>query len=250
MCKNQEILIQDNDIISIMKYFDLALSNEELFVFEERMHQDIEFCKKVRLYEKSNAVVVQKTQTQKEYNRLEEWNFLVINYQRQKSKEIRWKWIGGIAAMFVLLIFSWKVSKMSTLEKLALDKAWSKKIGLDYTMIRGNRNDHLDMIIYTAYKEYENKQYELAIDAIDSFDSSMRYYEDALLIKGLAYYRLGQPNKALRIMELLSGYTTQKKAKVALWYRGLIYLDQGKIKKAKEFLELSNTFDSEIRLKK
>ncbi|WP_158250463.1 tol-pal system YbgF family protein [Aquimarina sp. I32.4] len=250
MCKNQEVLIEDKDIIFIIKYFELALSKEELFVFEERMHQDLEFYKKVKLYEKSNAVVVQKIQTQKEYNRIKEWNFLVMSYQQKKSKEIQWKWIGGMAAMFVLLFFSWKISNMSALKELALEEAWNKKIGLDYTMIRGDKDDDLDMVIYTAYIEYENKQYELAIDAIDSFDSSMRYYEDALLIKGLAYYRLGQPNKALRIMELLSGYPTQKKAKVALWYQGLIYLNQGNIQKAKEFLELSNTFDSEIRLKK
>ncbi|WP_108867210.1 tetratricopeptide repeat protein [Aquimarina aquimarini] len=240
---------EEKDIELIARYFDLALSGSELSVFEKRMSEDSQFLNKVELYGESNAFINKKYQTEEEISRAKKWDDLMYSDQKTKGKVIPWRWIGGIAAVFAVLFFGWQYTISEPDYEYASKEAWNKKIGLDYTQMRGESDDSLKTNIHKAYYKYTKQEYQEAIDILDHFDSSVLYYEDALLLQGLSYYKSRDTIKALKKLKTLSDYPTQKKAKVARWYMGLIYLDKKNIKKAKQFLKLPTNKDSVIRLK-
>ncbi|WP_103866065.1 tol-pal system YbgF family protein [Aquimarina sp. I32.4] len=242
---------EEKDIELIARYFDLALSESELSVFEKRMNEDSQFLTKIELYGEGNAFINKEYQTEEETSRTRKWNDLMFSDYKTKGKVIPWRWIGGIAAVFAVLFFGWQYT--STVSEpdheYASKEAWNKQIGLDYSQMRGESGNSLKTNIHIAYYKYTKQEYEEVIDMLGHFDSSVLYYEDALLLQGLSYYKSRDTIKALKKLKILSDYPTQKKAKVARWYMGLIYLDKKNIKKAKQFLKLPTSKDSEIRLK-
>ncbi|MEW7280329.1 tetratricopeptide repeat protein [Aquimarina sp. 2201CG1-2-11] len=241
---------QEKDITFIIRYFDFDLSEDELLVFEKRIEDDPEFAKKVTLYKDSIDIVEEAYQTNADKARIEQWKTQLNANQKAKSNKLSWKWIGGIAATIALLFFGWQLNTKSQQNiEVALTEAWHKKVGLDYKSLRNTKHDSLKSILLTAVDSYENEQYQYAINTLARFNTTIPYYEDALLIKGLSYYKKGAIEKALQTLDTLTQHHTQRKAKVARWYQGLIYLEMGKKQKAKEFLQLPNRHNPAIQLK-
>ncbi len=241
----------DKDIEYIEKFFNLELSEDELSVFETRLENEPEFAQKLKNYRLSVDLVEEKYTSDLEKVREEKWRAIVNEEKDPKIIKLNWKWIVGVAASFLLLFFGWQYTentKQVDLAKIAQD-SWDKKIGLDYRMMRTTNRDSLQQVIVNAYDAYEDKKFKDAITILEPFISTTIYYEDALLIKGLSHYRLGNVEQSLKTLETLSSFPSGKKSKEALWYQGLIYLDLGDKKAAQEFLVLPNTKDQNIKLK-
>ncbi len=242
----------DKDIEFIERFFNLELSEEELQVFEERIDTEPDFAAKLDTYKESIDLVEEKHATQNEKLRSNRWKQILIEKEKEtKVININWKWIGGIAASLVLAFFGWQYTNHNQHQDLdvLIADSWSKNIGLDYRMMRSANQDSLQKIILTAFDAYEAKNYEEAIAVLEQFDSKTLYYEDALLIKALSLHKEGNTTNALETLKALSQFPTKKKAKVAEWYLGLIYLDLEDIEEAKKYLELPNNKNSEIKLK-
>ncbi len=241
----------DKDIEYIEKFFNLELSEDELSVFEARLENEPEFAQKLKNYRFSVDLVEEKYTSDLEKVREEKWRTIVNEKKDPKIITLNWKWIVGVAASFLLLFFGWQYTentKQVDLAKITQD-SWDKKIGLDYRMMRTTNRDSLQQVIVNAYDAYEDKKFKEAITILEPFIPTTIYYEDALLIMGLSQYRLGNVEQSLKTLETLSSFPSGKKAKEALWYRGLIYLDLGDKKAAQEFLLLPNTKDQNIKLK-
>jgi len=242
----------DKDIEYIERFFNLELSEEELRVFENRIETEPELAAKLDTYKESIDLVEKKHATDLEKIRLDQWKKTLLNKEKEtKTIPISWKWVGGIAASLVLVFFGWQYANHNqeqNLDTLVAD-SWNKNIGLDYLKMRTTNRDSLQGLILKAFDAYEAKNYKKAMFILEPFDSKTLYYEDALLIKGLSLYKTGNTTSALQSLKTLSEFPTKKKAKVALWYQGLIYLDLGDKKAAKKYLELPNNKNSEIKLK-
>ncbi len=241
---------KEKDLTIILRYFDLDLSDEELLFFEKRMEEDEEFAQMVRIYRESEKTVNQAYQNSDDNARIQQWRAQIEANQKPKIKNTPWLWVGGIAAAIALLFFGLQINNTSKQDfKLAVKEAWNKNIGLDYKSMRNVEKDSLKSIILTAVDSYENGKYRIAIDALQHFNNTMYYYEDALLLKGLSYYKNGKLKKAILTLDTLANYPTQRKAKTAKWYQGLIYLELDQLDKAKEFITISNNGNSVIQLK-
>ncbi len=241
----------DKDIIYIERYFNLELSDEELVEFEERIESDPGFANKLDIYQESINLVEKKYTSNSEKIRLEKWRAITNEGKGSKTITLHWKWIAGIAASVVMAFFGWQYTSNTKQQSLATitQASWDKKIGLDYRMMRTTNRDSLQQVIINAFDAYEEEKFKDAIAILEPFVYTTLYYEDALLITGLSQYRAGNTADALKTLETLSKYPSGKKAKVALWYQGLIYLDLGDKKAAKKFLLLPNNQNVEIRLK-
>ena len=246
---------KNNDLIT--RFFDLALSEKELLLFEEKTTNDPEFRKKVATYKEANTLVNKKYPTEGASARTQKWEKLlnakkIAQQTAEPSKKIPWKWIGSIAAGFVLLFSIWQLS--TTFQQPNMDDllaaSWDKKVGLmKYRTSRGTAVDSLKKQIYIAYNAYQNSQYQKAIDMLQRFETTNLNYDDAILLQALSYYKKGAIQKALELLDILSQSTNKKMASTAHWYLGLIHLEQGNTKKAKQFLEVPVRKNQELQLK-
>lgn len=243
--------IKDKDILSIERFFNLELSEEELLAFEIRIAKEPGFAKKLDLYKESMDLVEKKYNVDIEKTRLEKWRKIIAKENTPKATLIHWRWVVGIAASIVLIFFGWYYANHTQQQNLAaiIQDSWDKKIGLDYRMMRTTNRDSLQTIILNGFDAYEAKKYREAITIFKSFTPITPYYEDAMLITGLSQYRLGKVDEGLKSLEILSNHPTGKKTKVALWYQGLIYLDTGDTEAAQKFLWLPDNKEATIRLK-
>ncbi len=241
----------DKDIEYIEKFLNLELSDTELSEFEARLENEPAFAQKLNNYKLSVDLVEQKYTSDSENARVEQWRTIIKEEKDSKVITFSWKWIAGIAASVLVLFFGWRYTNNMNSQDLAeiTRESWDKKNGLDYRMMRTTDRDSLQQIILSAFDAYEQEKYKDAIAILEPFVSTTLYYEDALLIRGLSQYRIGNSTNALKTLETLSEFPTGKKAKVALWYQGLIYLDLGDKKAAKKFLLLPSDQNTEIKLK-
>lgn len=243
---------QEKDIDLITRFFDLALSDQELIDFEIRLAKDDAFKQEVQAYREADFLVNETYQTSTEQVRTQKWkNLLDTDKNIKPLKNIPWKWIYSIAAGFIL-VFSirqlnttYQKPNMSQL----IGDSWNKKIGLDFSVNRGAKKDSLKQKISLAYDAYNDKNYQTTINVLNDYKTSMTYYEDVLLLKGLSNYKKGNVDIALKMLDTLANYPTGKNSKVAQWYQGLIFLEQGNVQAAKEFLQLPENNTQEIKLK-
>ncbi len=241
----------DKDIMYIERFFNLELSDDELVEFEAKLENESEFAQKFDNYKLSMDLVGKEYTPNSEKARIEKWRATINEEKSTKVITPRWKWIATIAASFLLLFFGWQYSKNVQHQDLAsiIQDSWDKKIGLDYRMMRTVDRDSLQQVVLSAFDAYEGEEYGKAISILEPFTPKTLYYEDALLIKGLSLYRAGRVQDGLKTLEILSKFPSRKKAKVALWYQGLIYLDLDDKEAAKKFLKLPDEETSEIFLK-
>ncbi|WP_299433029.1 hypothetical protein [uncultured Aquimarina sp.] len=243
---------RDNeDILLITRYFDLDLSEEEMIEFDKRMAQEPSFGHKVKKYYDSMNLINQAYKNQEQEQRANKWKHLISDKQASSGSYPTLKWIGGIAAILVVLISSWYYVNQSTntnLDKLT-DYAWNKKVGFDNYLVRNNNVEPSKKTILNAYKSFEKKEYDLAINTLQKYNPSQLYYEDALLIRALSIYKTGHTTIALQTLDSLVNLPSKRLSKEALWYKGLIYLDIKDLESAKKYLEIPNDTTSEIRLK-
>lgn len=243
---------QEKDTIFITRFFDLDLSDSELATFEKRMSKDIAFRQKVNAYEEASTLIYTKYPNKKKLARSDHWKKLSNKHIGPRdSKKNPWRWIGGIAAGLVLLFSIWQLNTIvqpPDMDQLIAD-SWNKKVGLDFNTIRSTTKDSLKKELLSALTAYENKNYNTAINMLQGFDKKTLYYEDALLLKGLSYYKNGDTKIALQTLDTLSQHSTGKKTKVALWYKGLINLEEGNTEVAKQFLDIPDDNSQKIKLK-
>ncbi|MCK8524362.1 hypothetical protein M0D21_22480 [Aquimarina sp. D1M17] len=242
---------ENKDLKLIEAYFELSLSDEELIAFEERIESDPEFARKLYIYEESLELVEKRHPSVLENPEINEWKKILDDQKGSQTKVVPiWKWIGGTAAAIAVIFFVWQNDKLNTPDMtIALQEAWNKEIGLDYRMMRAANKDSLQIIILQAFDSYQAENYEKTITISQSFNPESLYYEDALLLKGLSLYKKGDVSQSLEVLEFVSELPSRKKAKVALWYQGLIYLEIGDLKNAQKLLVLPGTKDQTIKLK-
>ncbi len=243
---------QEKDKIYITRFFDLDLSRDELITFERRITEDLEFKQKVDAYEEAESFINKKYLTNEELVRSNKWKNLSNKHMgSENSKNISWKWIGSIAAGFILLFSIWQINtslQEPDMNQLIAD-SWNKKVGLDFNAIRGTTKDSLKQQILNAFNAYEKKEYQSTIGLLRNYKTAALYYEDVLLLRGLSYYKKGKIDIALKTLDTLSLYPTGKKSKVARWYQGLMYLEQGDTASAKHLLILPSNANHTIKLK-
>ncbi len=241
------------DVELIDKYFEFQLSEEELVAFEKRILVDSEFEQKVLTYYESEVTTNVLFENHEQQQRAQKWKELLDKEHTPKSKVIslKWQWISGIAASILIIFGIWQFNtKTEPLDlTIALESAWNKKVGLDYNTLRSSVKDSLKNQIVNAYRNYENKKYDSTLVILNHFKKTSPYYEDALLLRGLSLYENGFIEVSLKTLDTLVNYPTQKKAKVALWYQGLIYLKEGNLIAAKKILALPEHKNNDIKLK-
>jgi len=243
---------REEDIKLITRFFNLDLSEEEFVTFEKRMLQDLAFQSKVNTYKMATSIVADEFKDKKEQPRINKWkNLLDEQETRKSSKNISWKWIGGIAAAVAIVLSIWKGSDMFQQPKMdqLIATSWDKNVGLGYYTNRSDAQNPSQEKIVNAYLAYKDKKYKTAIDLLQYFKDDEQYFEDAVLIKALAIHKIGDSKKALDLLNTLTKNTTSNIAKTANWYKGLIHLDLGDHAAAKKFLELPNDANSQIKLK-
>ncbi|WP_298541916.1 hypothetical protein [uncultured Aquimarina sp.] len=242
---------ESKDILLIVRYFDLDLSEEEMVEFDKRIAQEPAFRHKVKKYSKSKNLVNQSFKNKKQERRINKWKELISDKQSPSKSYQTLKWIKGIAAILIVLISTWYYIHQTTyvnLEKLT-DYAWEKKVGFDNYLVRNNNTETSKKIILEAYKSFEKEEYDLTISMLKKYNSSLLYYEDALLIRALSNHKTGRTTIALQTLDSLINLPSKRLHKEALWYKGLIYLDIKDLETAKKYLEIPNDKNSEIQLK-
>ncbi|MBQ4818910.1 hypothetical protein [Aquimarina sp. MMG016] len=242
--------IQDKDILLITRYFDLELSEKEMKAFDQRFQEDMEFANKVNRYQKSVNLVDNTYPNSNQEQRDEKWKQL-ISEDSVSTNTTTWKWIAGIAATVLILISSWYFIfplQENNLNELA-QQAWGKKAGFSDYQIRNTSESNPKQVVISAFKSYEQKDYSSTIEALENYNPSLLYYEDALLIRALAIHKMSNSKKALQLLDSLENYPTRKLSKEARWYKGLIYLDLNDLESAKKYLEIPNNNKSAIQLK-
>ncbi|WP_299221170.1 hypothetical protein [uncultured Aquimarina sp.] len=240
-----------NDILLIARYFDLDLSEKEMIEFDKRMTQEPSFKHKAKKYYNSKNLVNQSFKNKEQEQRTIKWKELISDKQIPSKSYQTFKWIGGIAAILVVLISSWYYVHQTThvnLEELT-DYAWKKKVGFDNYLVRNNNIEPSKKIILEAYKSFEKKEYNLTINVLKKYNTSQLYYEDALLIRALSNHKTGHTTIALQTLDSLVNLPSKRLYKEALWYKGLIYLDIKDLESAKKYLDIPDDKNSEIRLK-
>jgi len=240
---------ENKDLAIIERYFDLDLSDNELLSFEDRLSADPSFSQKVQLFQESIALVKNKYSDKEEIRRVNKWRSALEKTTHEADDS--WKYWGIAASLFMALIIGLVVytnQKTIDYEKLA-QNGWDKKIGLDYNSLRTGSDDSLKINVLTAYHAYSNQKYDAALKALQSYKSKDLYYEDALFIKSLTLYEMGQIKQSIQGLTELSKYPTGKNSKVALWYKGLIYLSTKQLDSAKSYLKIPADDSSELKLK-
>lgn len=236
----------------IEKHFNLELSDSELKIVEEKLLMDSNFAKLYEQYKESRELVnntFPSDASTKSYNDLE--NLIAKGDETEKSRFASWKNIFYVAAACIsilivgfLVIDSYSKPNIEVLSK----NAWNKNIGLDYYTIRSSGSDSIKMTFLSAYESYKQRDYKQAISVLKSLNSNDLYYEDALLITGLSHHHLGNNTTAINKLQALRKFPTGKKANVARWYLGLIYLDENDLKEAGKYLIIPEKKYSEIKL--
>ncbi|MDY8136934.1 tetratricopeptide repeat protein [Aquimarina sp. 2201CG5-10] len=242
--------IKDKDILLITRYFDLDLSEKEMKEFDQKLQHDSIFASKVNKYQNSIDLVNKSYRNTDQEARNKKWKELITETQTSNNT-VYWKWIAGIAATIVLLVSFWYFQP--SLQKNDLDEltkqAWNKKVGFSDYSVRNNTDINPKQIVTNAFKAYEKKDYQSALEILEKYVPPQSYYEDALLIRALSIYKMGKPKEAIQLLNSLVNYPTGRLSKEAQWYKGLIYLDLNDIESAKKHLELPNNNNSEIQLK-
>jgi len=243
---------EEKDIQLIEKYLHFEMNEEELAFFDNKVASDPEFAELVLLYKESDLMVSRAHEGPSDKNRIKEWKTLFDKDTTPKSKTISWRWIGGIAAGILLLFGVWEINDYLSKPDFSelLMASWNQNIGLDYDNMRGNTKDPNKIIIRKAFDHYKDHQYILALKTLQPFTYNTEFYEDALFLKGLSHYELGNTENAMLTLDSLSKYHSGKKAKVARWYMGLIYLEQGNTKAAEQYLIIPKKNGISIKPKK
>ncbi|KAA1247535.1 tol-pal system YbgF family protein [Aquimarina sp. RZ0] len=242
---------EEKDIALINKYLDFQLSEKELVSFEKKLTTDTNFFQKLQTYQQSETIVTQAFENSKHQKRTEQWDKILDSEEKLEKKHIPWRWIGGIAAGFILVLSIWQFNNGQQEPDIntRIADAWNKKIGLSYNIIRGENKDSIRQIIRSAFEKYENGDYQKVITKLKDINQTQEAYEDALLLRGLSLYRTGNTTAALQTLDSLIQHPTGRKSYVAKWYEGLIYLDEGNLKAARQFLEIPSDNNQEIKLK-
>ncbi|EZH73397.1 hypothetical protein ATO12_15770 [Aquimarina atlantica] len=242
--------IQDKDITLITRYFDLDLSEKEMKSFDQRLQQDAVFADKVSRYQHSINLITKNYPSTHQKQRAKKWKQLITEDQAS-HKKTSWKWIAGIATIFLLLISSWYFmfpTQEIDLNELA-QKAWNKNVGFSDYQVRNTTEENPKQVVIDAFKLYKKKDYLSAIETLEKYDYSLLYYEDALLIRALSIHKMGNSKEAMQLLDSLVNHPTGRLSNEALWYKGLIYLDLNDLESAKKYLEIPENTTSEIQLK-
>lgn len=151
-----------------------------------------------------------------------------------------------IAAMLVIFCSAlWYFSTDNVDYDLLIEKAWSKNVGLDFT-VRSNPSDSARVSLDKALHFYEQEQYNEILVALQQYNKTSKYYKDVLLLRALSYYKLHQTETAFKTLDTLTTYVPN----ISKWYTGLFHLDENDMKKASLYLEIPTTSNQEIKLKK
>lgn len=241
---------KNNDISLIERYFNLDLSEKEIDEFDQRLQIDPEFASKVNSYHSSIALVDQSYPDQDNRQRHNKWSKL-INNDNPSSKNKSQLWLIGIAASIIVICTTWYYTSISQPNniKVLTEKAWAKHVGFSDYQVRNSSEIKSKKTVIQSFKAYKNKKYTVAIATVKNHDPSVLYYEDALLIKALSTYKMGNHPDALETLDSLLKLPSNRLKKEALWYKGLIYIDLNDLETAKKYLIIPDNTSAEIRLK-
>lgn len=230
-----------NDFDRISDYFNLELSEKEMILFEKKVKEDRSFAKKVEIYKKSVEIVHEIDPSSEEKSRQEKWrNNLKEN---RRTRIVLLQRVIGIAAS-LLVAFTLINYLFSDDSNKQIEKAWTKNIGLDFVL--RSTMDSITLSLSKSLVEYENKDYDEALNIIKKYDSTSHSYSDILIVRALANHRLKNSEKAFKYLDTLNSFRPE----VSQWYRGLIYLDNDEIENAKVYLNIPKDSHKEITLKK
>ncbi len=246
----------EKDNILIERFLNLDLSEVELTMFEKKLENDQELAETLQNYITAENLVDSELITKKELQRKQKWRDILNEKsynEEEKSNAFSWKKMGAIAASLLLFFSIWQFYKGSNEPNIevALENAWNKKVGLQYSSFRSAEKDAIQKTISESYNAYNSGKYDMAINLIKGFtiSNALEHIEDILLVRALSNYKIGNEKRALSTLDTLANYHTGKKSKTALWYMGIIYLEAGNTQKAEEFIEIPNFESKEIKLK-
>jgi len=230
-----------NDFDRISDYFNLELSEKEMLLFEEKVKEDRSFAKKVEIYKKSVEIVHEIDPNSEEKSRKERWRSSLK--ENRRIKIVLLQRIIGIAASLLVAftLINYLFFKDSNEQ---IEKAWNKKVGLDFVF-----RSTIDSVTFSLSKslaEYESGNYKATINILKRYDSTSHSYSDILILRALANHQLKNSEKAFKYLDTLNSFRPE----VSQWYRGLIYLDNDEIERAKVYLHIPKDSHKEITLKK
>ncbi|WP_025742733.1 tetratricopeptide repeat protein [Aquimarina pacifica] len=240
--------MENKDIELTQRYFDLELSEDELKSFENKLKDDKTFLEHVQTYKEGLDEVEVLYQAEKE-ERIGHWRSLIHKENAESerpenaksSKVILLKWMVGIAAsIMIFMVGKQFVGTSSSIDMASeLQVAWDREVGLDYASMRGNKVDSMKSIIVTAYNAFDNSSYDEVIAILRNYPQQKTYYEDALFLKALSNYRKGEVQVALETLDTIINYQSGRKKDVAMWYTGLIYLEQEDLASAQKYVTIT-----------
>ncbi|MEL6560549.1 MAG: hypothetical protein AAFQ94_20325 [Bacteroidota bacterium] len=248
MMENKE----DYYLSLIEKYVNLDLSESELELVEEKLQNDEAFITSFRLYQESQAIVNEyrpDSAKQKTYGELAQ---VLANNSKKQGRGITMNTafavVAASIAILIVTVFLIHNSEEERDLKLMAQQAWDQDIGLDYRQVRNTENDSARGVLLLGFDYYDQNDYQNSIDALQDFKAGDLYFEDVLLIRGLSNYQLGNREKAIDLLSTLKEFPTGKKANVAKWYLGLIYLSENNELEAGKYIEIPDNPDTGIKI--
>jgi hypothetical protein len=234
---------QESDFEFISKYYDLELTKEEVLLFEKKIKEDAFFAEKVSVYKKSIEIVEEIDPNSEDNIRKREWKNIIRS--KKQTKTVQWKKIIRIAASFIIafsVIYYFVFDTNDATNQI--EKAWSKNVGLDF--VYRSTIDSTTFSLSEALEKYKNKEYKGVLAILKEYDSTSSDYKSVLVLKSLAYHRLHDSEKALKTLDTLDIFSPN----ISKWYKGLIYLENSDLEKAKSYLVVPNNYQEEIKLKR
>ena len=237
----------DKDLEIIVRFFNMELSEEELEGFEKRLTNDQAFAEKVDIYEESQSLVNETFGDSVQAERTEQWKE-AIRHPESSGRKFRYL---SIAAAILVLLIAWQGYQfLSAPDYQALvENAWQKEVGLDYYAVRSNNPDEYRQEFLKGFDLFKAGKYQGSIQQLEKIANVSPYFEDAMLIIGLSQYKKGDSEGAINTLEGLKDYPTNKNAKTAQWYLGLIFLENDDLDNASKWLILPQKSNEEILLK-
>lgn len=243
---------EDYYLSLIEKYVNLDLSEAELELVGEKLQHDEAFIHAFRLYQESQAIVNEYAPDRTKQKTYDEIEQVVTSDPKEQGRGIAMSTVFALvaAAISILIVTVFLINNSDDERdlKLMAQQAWEQGLGLDYRQVRNTENDSMRSVLLVGFDYYDENAYQNAIDALRGFKAGDLYYEDALLIQGLSYYQLGNQDQAIDLLITLKEFPSGKKANVAKWYLGLIYLAENNELEAGKYIEVPAKPGSGIKI--
>ncbi|QCK15761.1 tetratricopeptide repeat protein [Mangrovivirga cuniculi] len=221
----------DSEILLIEAYFEDRLTPDEKKEFEQRRLEDFDFQKKVEDY-LSIFRSIKESEKEDFQNKLKDWDDEIGS----KSKTTKFPAYMKYAAIIILLIIPiglWQLGYFSN--DLSTNEAYITYYSPYEDVITQRNGDQVSLFL-EGMEEYNNKNYEKAIEILSSFTAENPQSDMAKIYLGISYLETDENNAAISIFSDLKSNANGLPKELSHWYLAMAYLKTDNIVEAKNLL--------------